>query len=369
MVRRLLLLNGLAAITAVAHHAIHWVLIAMVWWTDQYRPVSIPNYEMVGGWGYYGLRIVDQLALLGVPSFLFVSGFFIANSTSKSQKTIGWRIVLNRLRVILVPYIVWVSIILLGDFIEGEKYTAIGILKLFLTGRVAPPYYYVPLLIQLFLLSFLLVPLARERRKLLLWIAFLLQIPVTVLTYLRLLGVDLSCFETISLAFTDWHLPGYLMWLVLGMVAGFHKLDFKNFITRYRSGIIIGLVATFFGGIIEWAYLRQLIDREWLSPQITLVDKIYTIVFLLYFFSIENIKIPFSKEIEKIGIMSYGIYLIHVPVLELTSRVIFHLTPAFLGYYGWLFLLLAVVGVAIPVTLMKLVNWTPARIFYEYLFG
>lgn len=369
MVRRLLVLNGIAAIAAVGHHAIHWVLNAMVWWADRYRLVSVPNYDMIGGWQYQGLRFIDQLALLGVPSFLFISGFFLANSTSASQKTISWRIVLNRIRVILIPYIIWVLVLLSGDVAEGVRYSASETFRLFATGSIARPYYYVPLLLQLFLLSFILIPIARDHHKALLWIAFLLQIPVISLTYLRLLGVDLNNFARLSVIFADWHVPGYLMWLVLGMVAGFHKQEFKGFIKQHQQVIFIVFIVSFFLGIVEWTYWRQLIEREWLSPQITLIDKIFTIFFLLSFFSIENLRIPYAKSIEKIGTMSYGIYLIHVPVLEYTSRLIYHLIPNLLGSFGMLFLLLTVLGALIPIVMMEVVNRSPVRRIYQYIFG
>jgi len=286
-----------------------------------------------------------------------------------SQKTIGWRILLNRMRIILVPYMVWVSIMLVADLVEGERYSAIGAVKLFLTGKVAPPYYYVPLLVQLFFLSLVLVPLARDRVKALLWGAFLLQIPVIAFTYIRLLVGDLPKLELLFLIFTDWHLPGYLMWFVIGMVAGFHKQAFKEFVARNRRVFNILVMVTFAAGIVEWELIRRQYGHEWLSPQITLIDKAYTIFFLLSFFAIVDLKLPFSKKLDQIGLMSYGIYLIHAPVLEYTSRLIFHVAPSLLRFYIPLFALLILVGVAVPVIMIQLVSRSPARVLHDYIFG
>ena len=98
MIRRLLLLNGFAAIGAVLYHATGWGYTAMFWWTDRYLPVDVPDFSQLGSVAYFSLRLVEQLIIFSIPSFLFVSGFFIAFATGKSQQTVSLKIVGTRIK-------------------------------------------------------------------------------------------------------------------------------------------------------------------------------------------------------------------------------------------------------------------------------
>jgi peptidoglycan/LPS O-acetylase OafA/YrhL len=86
MIKRLLYLNGLAIITVILYHASAWGFISMFYRADRYRPVSVPNFDMLGDLAYYGLRTIEQLIIYGIPTFMFVSGFFIAISPVDPKK-------------------------------------------------------------------------------------------------------------------------------------------------------------------------------------------------------------------------------------------------------------------------------------------
>ena len=60
------------------HHATAYGLQAMFMWTDRYRDVAVPNYDMLGSLSFYVTIIVRQLDVYSVPAFLFISGYFIA---------------------------------------------------------------------------------------------------------------------------------------------------------------------------------------------------------------------------------------------------------------------------------------------------
>ena len=76
MVRRLPLLNGLAALASVLYHSTSWGFVAMFWWTHRYLAVSVPNFDQLGSLSYYGLRVIEQLIAFAIAAFLFISGFF-----------------------------------------------------------------------------------------------------------------------------------------------------------------------------------------------------------------------------------------------------------------------------------------------------
>jgi hypothetical protein len=46
----------------VLNHTVGWGFIALIWWTDRYRAVAVPNFDAVGGVNYWLLRAGEALA-------------------------------------------------------------------------------------------------------------------------------------------------------------------------------------------------------------------------------------------------------------------------------------------------------------------
>jgi peptidoglycan/LPS O-acetylase OafA/YrhL len=369
MIKRLLYLNGLAVITVILYHSAAWGFVGMFFWTDRYRPVSVPNFDLIGSPSYFALRTIEQLIIYGIPTFLFVSGFFIAISTGRSQKTIGWQLVLSRVKNLLIPFIIWSLLILAFQFVQGQRLSPLEFARTLLLGQTTEAYYFVPVLVQLYLLAPFLVPLARERWKLLLLMAGALQLVTMLLRYFLILNVSPGIFEPIMFLTRSWFFPGFIFWFAMGIVIGFHLQDFRATMVRFRWFFLSGLMVVFFVGMIEWELLLSASGRPWIGPRETLVDNFYAAFFLLTFFSFENLKTPLPAQISSLGKRSYGIYLVHSPVLEYTARLIYHVAPFMLAYQILLQPVLYVVGFGVPLLLMALVNRSVFRRYYSYLFG
>src|SRR4029453_5562871 len=161
MVRRLLALNGIAGILAVSHHSIVWAVTAMFWWTDRYSATTVPNYDRMGGFAFNMLRLVDQFSQIPVPAFLFVSGYFVVAAAGQSNKTVSWNLVMHRVAALLPPYLLGFLVAMALNVVSGRPYTPSSFALALLTGGAAAPLYYVPLIVQLYVLSRWLVPLAR----------------------------------------------------------------------------------------------------------------------------------------------------------------------------------------------------------------
>ena len=152
MIRRLLLLNGLAAIGVVVNHATGWGFIALIWWTDRYLPVTVPDFSQINTTSYYVLRGLEQLIMFSIPAFLFVSGYFIAFATKKNERTVSWNVIGARVKYLLTPYLIWSVLVLFAKFLQGYEPSIGRVTKILLTGGAAEPYYYVPLLVQFYIL-------------------------------------------------------------------------------------------------------------------------------------------------------------------------------------------------------------------------
>lgn len=370
MIKRLLMLNGLAAVCAVINHAVVWDLTVMYWWTDRYMSASqMAAFEPTQSWRFFSLRVIDQLVIFAVFAFLFISGYFIAVAAGREQRSIPWRLVFQRIKFLVFPYLLWTGVLLAFRAFQGQVYTPAEVARLILLGGASPPYYYVIVLVQLYLLSPLLVPFARERWKGLLAVAAFLQLLSLAATYLGLLKINLGQLEGFFEFLRDWHLPGYAFWFVLGLVVGVHLREFRPMLARWRWFLLAGLLLGLAVGFVEWGFLQRSAGRDWISPQILFFNRVYILFFLLSFVAFEQALPPLSSLMAHIGPKSYGIYLVHVLPLELTARVLYHVAPLALAHQ-WLFLPAVVVsGVAAPLILMEIVNRSLIRPYYKYVFG
>jgi surface polysaccharide O-acyltransferase-like enzyme len=371
MLRRFLLLNGLATLGVVLNHSAAWGFVAMFWWPHRYLGVATPNFDQLGSLPYYALRTIEQLIIFSIPGFLFVSGFFIAFATGRSQATINRTVLGVRLWYLVIPYLLWSLLILYGDFLQGARYGAGDFLGRLVMGQATSAYYFVPLLCQLYLLSPLLVRMAKTRWRMLLAVTGLIQIAVQLLLYLDTLGINTVAAQPVMFITASWLFPGHLFWFAAGIVVGFRPKALERELPRFRWAFLACAVALIPLGVLEWEAVLRFSGQQWLPPRVTILDSFYAGAVILCFLSFTNLPIPFAREVSQLGGKSFGVYLIHSPVLELTARVIYHVVPWILGYQILFQPILIFAGLSIPLTLMAVANFrrSPARGYYQYIFG
>lgn len=369
MVRRLLFLNGFAVVCAVINHAIVWDLTAMFWWADRFLPPGTVDYAPLKSWRFFSTTLIDQLVFFAVFVFLFISGYFIAVAAGRQQRSIPWVLVLQRIKFLIVPYLLWTVVILALNILQGQTYTAWDLVKVFLLGGVSPPYYYVIVLVQLYILSPLLVPLARERWKALLLVTGLLQLLALGAYYAALFDYDLGALEPAAKILRDWQMLSYAFWFFLGTVIGFNLQSFSARLIRWRWFLFIGLLASFALGFSEYTLVRLLANREWISPQVTFFNRSFVFFILMTFLAFENMPMLFFSSLSKLGARSYGIYLIQVIPMELTAKLVYHVAPQLMAYQFLWLTLLVVMGIGVPVIMMEIINRSAFRRYYKYLFG
>lgn len=368
MARRLLLLNGISALGAVIYHASGWGYTSLFWWTDRYAPVAVPDFSQMGGVSYYALRIAEQLIVFAVPAFLFVSGYFVAFASGRNP-AMGWPLISGRLKTLLPPYIFWTVLIVSARGLEGHAVTPAVYAEQIAFGQAAPPFYYVPVLIQLYLLAPLLVWAMKRDWKLVLIAAALVQGTVQIARYPVLLGWDLPWATWVGQHAPAWFFPHLLFWFTLGVFAGLNPATFTNWLNRWARVLPWLAVTLGIAAFVEWEVLQRLTRREWLNPSATLVDALYSGAFIFAFLTVLHARVPARRQIDAVGERSFGLYLIHAPVLELIARSMHHVGPVVLAHQAMFQPLLIVGGVGVPIALMALINRSRARPFYSYLFG
>jgi fucose 4-O-acetylase-like acetyltransferase len=368
MTKKLLYFNGLAILAVILFHSVGWGFTAMFSWFHRYLPVGVDPAIQIGTIGYYSFRFIEQLVSFCIAGFLFVSGFFVAFTTPAKENTISWKTVLNRVKFLVIPYLIWTTLFVVLNFAEGNQLPLRVLARFYLTGASTPAYYFVILLVQLYLLAPFLVPLARNHWKILLVVTGLMQIAFHLLQYPLIIGSTSPIIVNISALLPKWLFLVRLFWFCLGMFIGFHRDLIKKWVEN-KTLLWGSLTMLFFvAGMVEWELLFRASGLPWIETRETLIDALYALTFLLTFLSFNGV-LPLKSFTEKIGSQSFGIYLVHIPVMELVSRSIYHFAPWLLGQAVLFAFIIALTGLIIPLTLMWLVRKSPLQKTYKVIFG
>jgi len=361
------LLRGLAILAVVCNHATGWGYTAMFWWTHRYRQVSsLPNYDQLGSLPYYGLVVIQQLALFSVPAFLFISGYFVAYAARGDSPALSWKIVRSQITHLLWPYLVWSLVIFIGDGVQGKRYSLVQYVGQLVTGGAVPAYFFVPLLCQFYLLSPLIARWGKTRGSLLIAVSVFIQLAATALAYLPLLGVALPLVVYTS----GWLFIWQALYFPLGVVCGFHYSRLKPWLARVKWGLLAATVVFGVLSILESeALYRAGFNDGWVRGGFRFSAALYAVAFVLSFLAFDEISIPFARAISHLGTRSYGIYLLHPKILELVARAIYHVAPWVLAHQVVYQPLLVVSGVGIPLLFMNCAMKSRAKKFAHYLFG
>lgn len=369
--RRLMMANGLAILAVVMNHAASWGFTAMFWWTDSYLDVNLlPYLNGVGSLTYYALTAAVILTRFSVPTFVFVSGYFMAyaiggNSTLRRK----WRIIASRLRWLLIPYLIWSAVIFVARWLETceetcQTETLLTYANKLILGSAIPAYYYVIVLVVLLLSAPLLVRFVKTHWQLTLAATMLLLLTARVQDYVSF--IDIQFGSPIGLLRSLFVLSFYF---VLGLVCKTHMAEFRQSLERAKP--FFPLAIAVFG-------LLAFVDIEWQSRLGSLLpDHGHTSLFLdgyattliLAFLTFERLPIPGAGLFVYLGGNVYGIYLMHQLLLEYLARGIHKLFPPLLDYPLLFFLLLIIAAIGVPLLSMIVVRTSPFGRAYRHLFG
>ncbi|MBN1659125.1 MAG: acyltransferase [Anaerolineae bacterium] len=349
----------------VSAHAAGWAFIAMYYWVDRYLPAPPANYDPAGTLSYYVVLALNCWGAFAVPSFLFVSGFFVAYAARGSQSALSYKTVLVRLKFLLIPYLIWSAMIYAGDAFQGKIYEPIDYLVRLFIGGAHPAYFYIPLICQLYLLAPLVVPFAKTKPAMFLLVSALLQLMALALRYGNLFVWRIPALDDA----TDLLFPMYAVPFSLGIATGFHLQQIKQGLAKVRWGLLVALAALAALVLIESELVfRATGIRRGAGPG-TLSTSIYSIMLILSFVAFDSIVMPFPKLFYRLGVATYGLYLLHPPLLEFFARATQKFAPRVLAYPVVFQMTLTAATVGIVLLFMAAVSKSPIRKLYRYLFG
>ena len=292
-------LRGVAIIAVVAIHSLGYSLMNVKF---------EPNV-----WSYNLAIACRQLLNFAVPAFIFISGYWTQNNISSGKEYEAF--LKRRIPRVLVPYIFWSLIILSIFSFSGNSINVREILIKLITGGTIDPYYFIILIIQLYLLT-----------------------PIIQITDVKLYGTVSIClinlFSILSLyvlrlyqhadiPLQDYALPFY-SWIIfyeLGRLM--YKRDGKIFGKKELYIIILGVIVGFVLSIFEAEILVQKYDNlEFAVSALKLSSFLYSISIIFVFMYLKECVQKWPQFLIRIGDASFGIYLIHAPLIYLAASIL-----------------------------------------------
>jgi membrane-bound acyltransferase YfiQ involved in biofilm formation len=372
MTRRVFLLMGLAILAVVLSHAAGWGQIAMFNWTDRYRPVTVPNYDQVGTLNDYILVVIRQLTAFAIPAFLFCSGFFVAFASRGARGEFTWRMVRTRLINLLIPYLIWSNLWYVLNTLLNRGQPPGDYIPWLVTGMAAGgSYYFVPLMCQFFLLSPFIVRLAKTRPNVLLIVAGSVQAVALACKYLDAFQVGSPVLSSVYWQITaPWLIFLWAFYFPLGVVCGLHSERIRQAAQRHYRTVLLALGASSILAILEPELIYRALNVDVRFVPLAVSPVLYSLLFVFFFVMYDHAKVPLANSLYYLGGKSYGIYLIHLEIMELVCRLIRQVAPMLLTYPVVIIMPVAfAVGLSVPLLLMRLVSQSRIRWSYRYLFG
>jgi hypothetical protein len=360
-------LNGLGILGVIISHSAGWGEIALSNWASQYPPISSISYNLA----YYFFLIIRQASSFCVVAFLFVSGFFIAYADRGRQSSFSWKIIWVRIQNLAIPYAIWSAVILAARILlDHQVYSIWDVIVLFFTVGADGPYYFVPLLCYLYLLSPLMIPWAKKKPRLFLYICAAIQLVPMAIGYL---GVFKQYFPGLQFLYhssiPDWLFVKWLFFFALGLTCGLHMEYFKLWLQQARTWLLVGVTVTGILAVIEPEIVYRATGIEWRYVPLMLSTGMYSIFFVLFFLAYDIEHPLVSKYLVQWGGKSFGIYLLHMQSMEIFARMIYHFAPVVLGIQLVFQPVMIFAGLFVPIGFIWVITHTPARVTYRYLFG
>jgi len=293
--------DAFRAVAIIAVVAIHTVRCGL---PETYSQTGRFNFLFLVGW--------QQLFNFAVPVFLFISGYWLAKKPFKSFQDYKTFLV-KRLSRIFVPYLFW-SLVFCGyAAVKAHEINAYEVIIKLLTGQAAWGYYFIIVIAQLYILTPLLQYINRRTSGLIL---------VLVLNIISLLALYLSrVFGVIR------HLPAALpfySWIIFYETGLFiASRDDKTFATpKMRPFILPAILICLLISELEGMILLLKYDNlEFAITSIKYSSFLYSACVISAFLFVRGRIEYWPKILVKAGEYSFGIYLMHMLVLDRVAAV------------------------------------------------
>jgi hypothetical protein len=374
MNKRLLLINGLAIIGVVVSHAFGWGQGVMTSekWQGIFQTMGLWNYDRFESSAYFILTSIRMMATFCVPTFFFVTGFFIAYANRGNETKFTYKVVFSRILILLIPYTIWSILIFAAEYlIFKQQFTLLEYLWIYISFGATIHYYYVPALCWFYIFTPWLVPQIKKHSRLVLIFAIAIQLFLIVFNWLttyQFVVIELPYPFSVTPWFPSWWISRWVFFGTLGIICGFNADQFKKWLEAKKKVIVAGAGISMVGIIIA-----EIIARTSGAAQAELIariiEQVYALFFIFAFLVLKVEKLPFARQLNWLSGRIYGIYLLHFTILDYLAHGLGVVFPFILGYQILFQILLITAGLGGPILFMIAVSRSPFRKYYRYLFG
>lgn len=248
-----------------------------------------------------------QILNVSVPLFLAISGYFLVKNIDNSPKE-HFNFLKKQIPRVYIPTMFWSLISLTIVFFLLDKPLVVEIKKL-LTFQAVEAYYFIALIIQYYLLLPLFKSFLNIRGILIsVFISFLM---IIIIFYMRVYSdIDLPLIIYGGL------FPTWMIFFVYGLYLGSGKE-----VKMSNKWLIVGILVFYVLSCMESYFLYLQFNQA--ANAVTAV-KITSFIYSLFVISFlfKNINFINFKLMKQLGDMSFGIYLIHVFIMPITSKIL-----------------------------------------------
>jgi len=348
MNRQNVALSGIAMILIVLNHAIQLGI-------EYATPLGYIQPESIS---QDILWVLQALGSFAVPIFLYISGSFVAYAARGEPPRLTRKFLQSGLLHILIPYLLWSVIFYLVLYINrGNIFSLTEYGKNLIVGY---PFHFVPLLVFFYVLSPILVPIAKRLPWLLILGFLIYQLFLLNIKYPGTLGFEFPGWaNNFAIPILGGTMADWGVCFPIGIVISLNMQKVRPWLLKLKW---------VFFSLAVISFLIALLDaREILNLQITRF--IGPILFLLVIPVIQRNSIPGVHRFEEVGKRSYGIYLTHLIILDTFFLLISKVFPVALKFSLIITPIALFLGLLIPITAMNFVSRSPFRKYYRYLFG
>lgn len=270
------------------------------------------RYSIAGEWNFFFLVACRQLLNFAVPAFIFISGYWMAKKPIRSLQDYR-AFLIRRLTRVLIPYLFWSSILLGYEAIKTHDIDVQQIIFKLLTGTAISPYFFIILIAQLYVITPLLHYVNRKPYGLIL--VLIVNVISLLLRYLSKLHFN-YWFPSIS-PFYSW-----IIFYEIGLLVG--RSDNKIFAAKkvrffILPALLVSLLASELEGMI---LLLKYNILDFAVSAVKYSSFLYSICIIIAFLHLRKHLSQRPEFLVTIGNYSFGIYLIHIPVLHQVANLV-----------------------------------------------
>ncbi|MBU3111060.1 acyltransferase [Clostridium lacusfryxellense] len=262
------------------------------------------------------ILILRQFINFPVAIFFFISGYFIKQSKFINVKNIK-NFITSRLIRITIPYLVW-SILSIIFISNSYNFNLKKICISLLMGQVVAPYYFIIVMIQLILITPIVTKVMRNNAvSKLLWFitpVFLVQFYIIQIIF----KINIMSSMYYALPFVMWF-SFYYYGIVIGNKPEKEAKISSNIKINIKLYVVF-LVAS----IIEAQILNSKFELFGFAQSQLKISSLVCTFFLINVFIGSKSRIRHAKAndiLVKIGDNSFGIFLIHIFILMIVSKI------------------------------------------------